>query len=144
MPTTLDDAVRSGPRVLLRLEGAVGFCALTAAYAWSGHSWWLFGALFFVPDLSTLAYLVNTRVGAAGYNTAHTLIGPGLLGGVAFLLGSSLLPWLAVIWAAHIGFDRMIGYGLKYSSGFRYTHLGTLGATNSAPESRSRIRFCRA
>ena len=140
MPTPLNDAVRSGPRVLLRLEGAVGFCALIAAYAWSGHSWWLFGALFFVPDLSMLAYLVNARIGAAGYNIAHSLIGPGLLGGAGFLLGSPILPWLAVIWAAHIGFDRMLGYGLKYSSGFKHTHLGTLGAVNSAPEPPSRIR----
>lgn len=133
MPTPLDDTVRSGPRVLLRLEGAVGFCALTAAYAWSGHSWWLFGALFFVPDLSMLAYLLNARAGAASYNAAHTLIGPGLLCGAGFLLGNPLLPWLTVIWAAHIGFDRMLGYGLKYSSGFKYTHLGTLGTANSAP-----------
>jgi hypothetical protein len=81
MPTPLNDAVRSGPRVLLRLEGAVGLSILIAAYAWSGHSWWLFGTLFFVPDLSMLVYLANARVGAAGYNTAHSLIGPGLLAG---------------------------------------------------------------
>jgi len=29
--------------------------------------------------------------------------------------------------SAHIGFDRALGYGLKYSKGFGYTHLGRIG-----------------
>jgi hypothetical protein len=32
----------------------------------------------------------------------------------------------ALIWCAHIGFDRTLGYGLKYAEGFGYTHLGRL------------------
>ena len=31
--------------------------------------------------------------------------------------------WVALIWTAHIGFDRMLGYGLKDVSGFKKTHL---------------------
>ena len=112
--------------------------ALTFAYyAWSGQSWVLFGVLFFIPDLTMGAYLVNDRVGAAVYNTAHTYIGPVLLGGAGFLLGHPLLSWLAVIWGAHIGFDRLMGYGLKYSSGFKFTHLGTIGTKDSPPASRA-------
>ena len=124
--------------MLLRLEAAAIFIALAFAYfAWSGNSWWLFGVLFLVPDLSMLGYLVGARVGAAVYNTAHTYVGPLLLGGAGFLLGYPLLPWFAVIWASHIAFDRMLGYGLKYSSGFKFTHLGTIGTKDSAPASRA-------
>lgn len=126
MSEPLNDEVRSVPRTLLRLEGLAEFCVLTAVYAWGGHSWWLFGALFLVPDLSMLAYLVNARFGAIVYNTVHTSVGPGLLGGAGFLFGFPLLPWIAVIWAAHIGLDRTFGYGLKYGNGFKYTHLGIL------------------
>src|ERR1700738_1113004 len=122
MTPPFDGAVRSGPLVLLRLEGAAMLGALLVAYAWGGHSWWLFAALFLTPDLSMLAYLANARLGAIAYNALnalHTLIGPVLLGAVGLLLGYSLLPWLAVVWAAHIAFDRMLGYGLKYASGFK-------------------------
>ncbi|MCS4316879.1 hypothetical protein M2407_001178 [Serratia sp. BIGb0234] len=43
--------------------------------------------------------------------------------------GTQQPHWLmaALIWGAHIGFDRALGYGLKYASGFADTHLGGLG-----------------
>jgi hypothetical protein len=31
---------------------------------------------------------------------------------------------LALIWSAHIGIDRLLGYGLKYPTAFKETHLG--------------------
>jgi hypothetical protein len=34
---------------------------------------------------------------------------------------------IPLIWVAHIGFDRLLGYGLKYPTGFGNTHLGKLG-----------------
>jgi hypothetical protein len=57
-------------------------------------------------------------VGAIAYNLSHSYIGA-----LACLLAGVLLPhplWLAagLIWAAHIGFDRALGYGLKYAQGF--------------------------
>ncbi|KKB35215.1 hypothetical protein QY97_01956 [Bacillus thermotolerans] len=30
---------------------------------------------------------------------------------------------VGLIWSAHIGMDRAIGYGLKYSTHFKDTHL---------------------
>jgi hypothetical protein len=30
---------------------------------------------------------------------------------------------LSLIWIAHIGFDRMLGFGLKYPTVFKDTHL---------------------
>ncbi len=137
MSAPCQGAVRSGPLVLLRLEGAAMLGVLLAAYASSGHSWWLFAALFLVPDLSMLAYLADARTGAAAYNAVHSTIGPVLLGAAGLLLGASLLPWLAAIWAAHIGFDRMLGYGLKYASGFKDTHLGSIAANDAGATDRS-------
>ena len=70
-----------------------------------------------------LGYVANSRVGAALYNFAHTLIIPGLLLAVAVLSARlQLLPFV-LIWTAHIGIDRLLGYGLKYPTHFKDTHL---------------------
>lgn len=37
---------------------------------------------------------------------------------------SQIARAVALIWLLHIGFDRAIGYGLKYPSSFKETHLG--------------------
>jgi hypothetical protein len=34
---------------------------------------------------------------------------------------------LGLIWCAHIGLDRAIGYGLKYGASFGHTRLGRIG-----------------
>lgn len=113
-------------RTVLRLEGLTVLTLALAAYATSHVSWWEFAALFLAPDLSFLGYLVNPRVGGLTYNTLHSYIAPLLLGLAANLAGAPFLVPLAVIWIAHIGFDRSLGYGLKYASAFGDTHLGSL------------------
>jgi hypothetical protein len=122
-----DGFVVGGPLILLRLEGAAVFTAAILLYAHLGLTWWAFVALILVPDASMLGYLANARIGAASYNVVHTATAPIALLGLAFLLGSSLTMSLGAIWLAHIGVDRMLGYGLKYATGFADTHLGVLG-----------------
>lgn len=98
----------------------------TIAYAWLGQSWWVFGILFLAPDLAMLGYLRSTATGTLTYNLAHTYVAPALLA----LLGLAVGPiafGLAAIWTAHIGIDRLLGYGLKLNSGFHHTHLGPVG-----------------
>lgn len=119
--------VEGGPKLLLRIEGAAIFIFALIAYSRTGHSWWLFVLLFLAPDLSMLAYLANPRVGAACYNFVHTLSLPIALFCAALFLHLPLALVLATIWFAHIGFDRMLGYGLKYASAFGDTHLGRIG-----------------
>jgi hypothetical protein len=46
---------------------------------------------------------------------------------VGFVTASPLVLSVAIIWLAHIGFDRALGYGLKYANGFGFTHLGRIG-----------------
>lgn len=112
--------------VLQRLEGLAVFVAGVIAYANMDQSWLLFAALFLVPDLSMLGYLKSPTLGATGYNLVHTYVAPALLALIG-MLAMPVLLGIAVIWFAHIGFDRMIGAGLKYRSGFTHTHLGTMG-----------------
>lgn len=115
------------PRAVLRLEGAAMLVAATAAYAHLGLGWGWFAGLFLLPDLSMLGYLVNARVGSIAYNAGHSYVGPALLAAVALLSGHAAALPVALIWLAHIGFDRMLGYGLKYATAFGATHLGTVG-----------------
>ena len=120
-------AVTGGLRTLLRLEGLTLFVGMTLLYAvWDG-SWWVYAILFLVPDLSFAAYLAGPRIGAIIYNAAHSYMAPVTLMTTGFALSSPLVLSIAMIWLAHIGIDRALGYGLKYSSGFGFTHLGRIG-----------------
>ena len=118
-------AVTGAPRALLRLEALGALALLLVAYGMLGGSWARFALLFLAPDLSFLGYLAGPRVGAFLYNATHSLLGPAALAGASAIV-PALLPF-AVIWAAHVAFDRALGYGLKHELGFRHTHLGTLG-----------------
>jgi hypothetical protein len=120
-------AVTGGLRTLLRLEGLTLFVGMTLLYAvWDG-SWWVYGILFLAPDLSFAAYLAGPRIGAIIYNAAHSYMAPMALMTTGFALSSPLVLSIAMIWLAHIGIDRALGYGLKYSAGFGFTHLGRIG-----------------
>ncbi len=120
-------AVNGSLRAVLRLEGLSVMIAAASAYFILGGNPWLFVLLFFAPDISFAAYAINARVGAAVYNTVHSYILPVLLAGAGWLLDIDLLWQLALVLAAHAGFDRSLGYGLKYASAFNHTHLGAIG-----------------
>lgn len=112
------------PRILLHLEGLAVFIAVVAAYIHLHGSGWTFALLLLTPDLSMLGYLKDLRTGAISYNIAHFYGLP-----LALLTASYLGDWetgvlLALIWLAHIGMDRALGYGLKYDTEFKDTHIG--------------------
>jgi len=120
-------AVTGSVSILLTLEGLVAAVASALLYARTGASWWLFAGLWLAPDLAMLAYLKRPCLGARYYNAAHTYLLPGVLGLLGWLLNANALLPVALIWVNHIGVDRLLGYGLKYSDGFGLTHLGRLG-----------------
>jgi hypothetical protein len=124
------DAVKGGVRTLLRLEGLALFAGMTLLHAAWGGSWWVYAILFLAPDLSFLGYLAGPRAGAIVYNAAHSYLAPMALMTSGFLLSSPLALSIAAIWLAHIGIDRALGYGLKYSGGFGFTHLGRIGRSS--------------
>lgn len=113
----------SMPRVLLHMEGAAVFIVATFVYFRLGLPWWAFLLFLLAPDLSAVGYLFGTRTGSIAYNLAHTVAWPVLFGAAGWWLGWSWAAPVALIWLAHIGMDRMVGYGLKYPDAFKHTHL---------------------
>ncbi|MFC6975078.1 DUF4260 family protein [Halomicroarcula sp. GCM10025709] len=115
------------PRTLVRAEGAIVAAAATATYALQGRSLLVFLALVLLPDVSMAGYLHSRRVGATTYNAVHTYLGPVTLAAAGILTGTGLAVGVALIWTAHIGADRLFGYGLKYADReFGDTHVQRL------------------
>ncbi len=82
------------PRVLLRLEGLALLVGSLVLYFHADFGWLLLVVLFLAPDLSFAAYALPAPPAQ-----------------------------LALIWLGHIGIDRALGYGLKYPTAFKDTHL---------------------
>jgi len=147
--TSQSGAVTGGVKWILRLEGLTIF--LFAAFILKnfigmGIPLYTMVLLFLAPDLSFLGYLISKRVGAICYNLMHSYITAFIFGYLFLFLGQYVMStkynffpeaWnemsigylayiIMLIWIAHIGVDRALGFGLKYSEGFEFTHLGIL------------------
>ena len=114
------------PSILLRLEGLVVLTLSAIFYAVEGGNWWLYLLLFLSPDLSMLGYLAGNRLGALCYNLVHTSVLPLALLTVGLLTKHMLIVQLTLIWLSHIGFDRVLAYGLKYPTAFQDTHFNRI------------------
>ncbi|MFT4413685.1 DUF4260 domain-containing protein [Fredinandcohnia humi] len=110
-------------KALLHIEGLA--VLLVSLYFYSIHdfSWILFILLLLAPDLSMLGYVINIRTGTLVYNLFHTYVVPIGVVFIGILLDSDIALAIGIIWVAHIGMDRMLGYGLKYQTDFKDTHL---------------------
>jgi hypothetical protein len=116
------------PMLFLRSEGLVLFAgSLAVFFGGLDETWWLVPMLLFLPDVAMVAHAQSHWAGAVAYNLAHSYPGPALLGVLAVLAQSTVGQGVAVIWFAHIGMDRALGYGLKYDTDFTDTHLGRIG-----------------
>jgi hypothetical protein len=111
------------PPVLLRLEGLAVLGAALVLYFDLDYSIVALGLLFLAPDLSLLGYLGGPAVGALAYNTVHTYVGPLVLAAMGVLGNAEVAIQVALIWSAHIGIDRLLGFGLKYPTSSGDTHL---------------------
>jgi hypothetical protein len=123
----MSTAVRGKVRLILRLEGLCVMLLALIGYGGLDYGWGIFALLFLLPDLSFAGYLAGPRIGAAAYNAAHAYVGPFICLAMGHLLPHPMLFAAGTIWGAHVGFDRMLGYGLKYPEEFGYTHLGRIG-----------------
>lgn len=112
---------------VLRMEGFSLLLICTFLYFHEKGSLWLFLLLLFFPDVSMLGYLIGTKTGTVFYNLMHNIICPLFLVFLSVYIDEPLLTQLALIWLAHIGADRFIGFGLKYPTYFKDTHLHRLG-----------------
>ncbi len=93
----------------------------------TSYSWWVFALLFFMPDVSFAAYLINTKIGSWIYNILHH---KGIM--IALILAGYFaeIEWLlavGIVFLGHAAFDRVFGYGLKLPDDFKHTHLGRIG-----------------
>jgi hypothetical protein len=119
--------VAGGVRNLLRIEGLLLFSTMLVAYETVGGSWSLFALLFLLPDISFAAYSAGPRIGGMVYNAAHSTIGPIMFAAFGHAHDLPMMRAIGIIWLAHVGLDRALGYGLKYPTGFAFTHLGHIG-----------------
>jgi hypothetical protein len=111
------------PKILLHLEGLAVAVAAVIYYIDQDYGLLAFIALLMVPDVGILGYLVNSSLGGQTYNLTHTYIVPLIL-----LLAGLLNDWdlgvqLGLIWLVHMGADRALGFGLKYPTEFKDTHM---------------------
>lgn len=123
--------VSGAPRNILRIEALLLFGIAIWLYSTAHLSWPLFALLFLTPDIFMLGYLLNTKVGALLYNVAHTSLTYAPLAALGWQSGNSVLLSVGLIGLAHVGFDRAVGYGLKYPTAFGDTHLGRVGKNNA-------------
>jgi len=116
-------AATSSVRLFLHVEGLAAFIAGVALFGWAGGQWLWLVPLMFVPDLSMIGYASGPHVGSHVYNLVHNwALGLAVLG-AGFWLVSTPLVLAGAVLVAHVGFDRALGYGLKYPTSFRDTHV---------------------
>jgi hypothetical protein len=112
------------PRLLLHAEGAAVAVAAVTLYFYDDHPWWLLLVLALAPDLSLLGYLAGPRIGSYAYDVVHTYVGPVALAAAGVAAEAGAATAVGLVWLAHIGVDRAVGYGLKYPTSPKDTHLG--------------------
>ena len=113
------------PRSFLRIEGLTVLTLALYGYFASDGPIWMLVVLALAPDLSMLGYFAGSRLGSISYNIVHTYTLPLALGAVGLWADIRIALLVALIWTGHIGADRLFGYGLKFESGFKDTHLST-------------------
>lgn len=118
--------VTGKPKTFLRMDGLVLLVATLILFNSTDQHWWWVPVLLFLPDLFMAGYIRSTQTGALLYNLGHSYFLPTLLALCAWRSDRPLLLAIGLIWLAHIGMDRTLGYGLKYDDDFKHTHLGSL------------------
>jgi len=110
-----------------RTENLAVAAAVVVAFVSLHFSWWWLPALFLAFDASMVGYLAGNRAGAVCYNLAHAYVVPAALLLSYVASGTRWCAFVGLLWAFHIAGDRVLGYGLKFTSSFQDTHLGTIG-----------------
>ncbi len=113
-------------KTIVRLEGLLFFLlGLTLYWQLGGNLLWFFVFLF-VPDISMVGYRIDKKLGALLYNLMHNYITALAVLFIGLITGSDVLSFAGLIIFSHVGIDRLFGYGLKYETSFKDTHLQRL------------------
>jgi Domain of unknown function (DUF4260) len=121
-----DSSRLSIPAFLIKVESLALLIAALGLYIHLAGSGLLFFALILAPDLSALGYLKSVGFGSALYNSVHTYMLPAMLLALSLAWNNPLILQITLIWFTHIAADRLLGYGLKYPTEFKDTHLGRI------------------
>ena len=123
-----------------RAESAAVAIVVAVGFVHDGFTWWWLLALFLLWDLSMIGYAVSAVAGAWTYNAVHSYIGPSLFISCGLVADQRWGSFVGLAWAFHIAVDRLLGYGLKFTTAFNHTHLGVIGPKEpvSSPESADR------
>ena len=115
-------------KTLIRVEEAAQFAFSIFLFSKLPFAWWVYPALFLLPDLSMIGYAINARVGAFTYNLVHHKAVAIIVGLIGLFFANDYWLLAGIVLFGHSSLDRMFGYGLKYNEGFKFTHLGEIGA----------------
>lgn len=108
-------------------EAAMLLLSIVAFYLQIPYAWWVFPACILLPDLSMVGYAAGNKTGAAVYNFFHHRGVAILVYLAGYFWHQDALMFTGMILFGHAAMDRLFGYGLKYETGFKFTHLGEVG-----------------
>jgi len=111
---------------LIKLEEVSFLCLTYYLFFQLPYAWWLYFALLFLPDISMAGYLFNNKTGAVIYNLFHHRGLAVVISLTGLFTGINIIALTGIILLAHATLDRVLGYGLKYFRGFKYTSLGDI------------------
>ena len=114
-------------KVVIKVEEAAMFFLSIYLFNQLHFAWWWFALLLLAPDLSMVGYLLNNKIGAICYNIFHHKAVAIIFYITGLYLHNETLQFAGLILFGHASMDRMMGYGLKYSEGFKFTHLSVVG-----------------
>ena len=112
---------------LIKLEEAVMFLFGAFLFFRLSFAWWWFPALILLPDISMIGYVAGNKVGAVTYNIFHHKAIALIMYVAGFYILNKTIMLAGIILFAHSSMDSFFGYGLKYFTGFSFTHLGKIG-----------------
>jgi hypothetical protein len=112
---------------IIRLEEAAMFLLSIYLFAQLHLARWWFPALLLLPDISMVGYVVNNKIGAIFYNIVHHKAVAIFIYITGLYFNYETAQLTGLILFGHSSMDRMMGYGLKYFEGFKFTHLGVIG-----------------
>lgn len=113
---------------IIKLEELGMFLLGVYGFSLLNFSWWWFVLLLFTPDIGMFGYLFGNKIGAFCYNMFHHKGLAVLVFGIGWYINNNILELIGIILFSHSSLDRILGYGLKYKKGFKFTHLGEIGS----------------
>src|SRR5699024_177787 len=104
---------------ILHLEGLAVFVFCLYFYWLNDLSCLLFFFLLCVHVLFMVVYLLNNGFVSRLYNLFNTYMVSLAVIFLGMFLSNATFLAIGIIWTAHIGMDRLVGYGLKYPTHFK-------------------------